>query len=63
MAQPKDCGHFMVTEKSGYTYEAPQEQRTANSYGDDMTRLPIGHLARRDTPARVKNARRGGGDD
>jgi hypothetical protein len=62
MAQPKYAGHFTVTEASGYTYEAPQESRVANSYGDDMTRLPIGHLARRDVPANVKHARRGSDD-
>jgi hypothetical protein len=62
MAQPKYAGHFTVTEASGYTYEAPQTERFANSYGDDMTRLPIGHLARRDGPNAVKHARAGGDD-
>ncbi len=39
-----------VTEASGYTIEAKVPSRNSNGWGETQTRLPVGHLARRDTP-------------
>lgn len=44
-----------VSPDSGYTMEAGIQERTANGWGDSQTRLPKGHLARRDTPAERKS--------
>jgi len=37
-----------VTEASGYNFEASVKQRLHNGWGRTQTRLPKGHLARRD---------------
>lgn len=46
-----------VTPVSGYTFERRVEERNSNGYGGTQTRLPVGHLARRDTEPRVKYLR------
>lgn len=51
---PDDAGNFDVTPTSGYTFEAKVSKRTSNSYGGSQTRLPKGHLARRDSATGVK---------
>lgn len=53
--------NFDVTEASGYEFEERQTQRFANGWGGTQTRLPKGHLARRDTPTSVKVVRAGSG--
>lgn len=57
MSKAEPDHNFDVTPDSGYDFEGKVKQRTANGYGGTQTMLPEGHLARRDTPARVKNAR------
>lgn len=49
-----------VTEATGYDMESKQEKRFANGHGKTHTRLPRGHLARRDTNASVKETGSGG---
>lgn len=46
---PGPKSNFDVTEASGYTFERKISKRTSNGYGGSQTRLPVGHLARRDT--------------
>lgn len=46
-----------VTENSGYTFEEQVPQRFAQGWGGTQTRLPRGHLARRDASSEVKHAR------
>jgi hypothetical protein len=58
MAEDECEGNFDVTEASGYTFEAKVKQRNSNGWGGTQTRLPKGHLARRDTMPVVKSARR-----
>jgi hypothetical protein len=52
-----------VTSASGYTVEDRVKLRNSNGYGGTQTRLPEGHLARRDTIPRLKRIRRGGVGD
>lgn len=43
-----------VSEASGYMFEDKIPFRTSNGYGGTQTKLPRGHLARRDTPPVAK---------
>lgn len=43
-----------VTENSGYSFEARQTSRVHDGWGATQTRLPEGHLARRDAKPEVK---------
>lgn len=58
MANPKPFNPSNdVTEKSGYTFEDKLDKRTSNGYGGTQTKLPVGHLARRDSPAVVEGSK------
>lgn len=54
--------NFDVTPNSGYTFEERVPGRNSNGFGGTQTKLPKGHLARRDTPARAKHAGVGSDD-
>ena len=43
-----------VTSDSGYVFEGKTKMRNSNGWGGTQTKLPEGHLARRDVPAMVK---------
>lgn len=45
----KQPGCNDVSPDSGYTMEAGVTERNSNGWGDTQTKLPKGHLARRDT--------------
>lgn len=47
--KPQPPHNFDVTEASGYEFEERQTARLFNGWGGQQTRLPKGHLARRDT--------------
>jgi hypothetical protein len=51
--QPPNSNHD-VTETSGYEFEEKIPFRTSNGFGGTQTKLPKGHLARRDTPPVAK---------
>jgi hypothetical protein len=57
MSETEPTSNFDVTEASGYTFEERVKMRNSNGYGGTQTKLPEGHLARRDTPARAKHVR------
>jgi len=47
--------NFDVTPNSGYTFE-DRVPRNSNGFGGTQTKLPRGHLARRDTMPAIKHA-------
>lgn len=46
--------NFEPTPDSGYEFEGKTSMRNSNGWGGTQTKLPRGHLARRDTEARAK---------
>lgn len=63
MSKGEPDHNFDVTEDSGYQTEGKVQQRFGNGWGGTKTRLPPGHLARRDSGSDTKHAKAGGGDD
>jgi hypothetical protein len=56
MTKAEPDHNFDVTPDSGYETEAKVRARNSNGWGGTQTRLPEGHLARRDTVPVAKNA-------
>lgn len=50
-----DLDNNDVSSKSGYTFENRVTKRNSNGYGGTQTKLPSGHLARRDTEPTAKS--------
>lgn len=56
--QPPNSNHD-VTIVSGYEFEDKVPRSTSNGFGGTQTKLPRGHLARRDTPPVAKQMNSG----
>jgi hypothetical protein len=52
-----DCSNCDVTEASGYMVEGKVRARNSDGWGGTPTRLPAGHLARRDSSVAIKTLR------
>jgi hypothetical protein len=48
-----------VTRAGGYTFESRVARRNSNGWGGTQTKLPAGHLARRDTEPSAKRLKPG----
>lgn len=48
-----------VTASSGYTFEGRQTKRIFGGWGGMQTKLPEGHMARRDTPTTARELKPG----